>query len=274
MAAYSANARMYAVAPGASAAWTQLFKWLSDASGVKLDIIDHAFPASLESLWTRDDLGAAFMCGWPFARTEIKPRLVAAPIPAGRRYGGRPVYFTDFVVSADSAFATLADTFGHRLAYTAAGSHSGFNAVRHHLATKFAGQGALYRAWIGPLTTPRRVVEAILAGDADVGPLDSYAHDLLRRHEPDLMMRLRLVDSTVSAPMPVLIASRATPEAIVDTLRATLLTVSARPELADLRDRLCLAGFGVTRAKDYTVTLDRAASAETAGYGAPKSDGI
>jgi ABC-type phosphate/phosphonate transport system substrate-binding protein len=265
---------MYAVAPGASAAWNQLFEWLADASGVKLDIIDHAFPASLESLWMRDDLGAAFMCGWPFARTEIKPRVVAAPIPAGRRYGGRPDYFTDFVVRVDSAFATLPDTFGHRLAYTAAGSHSGFNAVRHHLATNFARQGPQYRAWIGPLTTPRRVVDAILAGDAEVGPLDSYAYDLLRRHEPDLMTRLRLVDSTVSAPMPALIASRATPEAIIDTLRATLLTVNERPELTDLRDRLCLAGFGATSADDYNVTRDRAASAEAAGYCAPNSDGI
>jgi ABC-type phosphate/phosphonate transport system substrate-binding protein len=261
---YVANARMYAVAPEADAAWRRLFAWLSETSGVRLDIIDHAYPATLESLWGRGDLGAAFMCGWPFARRAMRPRLVAAPIPAGARYGGRPIYFTDLVVRADSPFQTLPDTFGHRLAYTATGSHSGFNALRHHLASRYAGQGQLYRHWVGPLTTPRRVVAALLAGEADVGPLDSYAHDLLRRHEPELMAGLRVVESTVASPIPALIASPATPDTVVGALRATLLIVAAQAELAALRDSLCLSGFGVTVANDYTISLDRAAEAEAA----------
>jgi ABC-type phosphate/phosphonate transport system substrate-binding protein len=194
---------------------------------------------------------------------------VAAPIPAAPRYGGMPVYFTDLVVRADSPFHTLTDTFGHRIAYTAKSSHSGFNALRHHLASRYAGRGQLYRQWVGPLTTPRRVVEALLSGDADIGPLDSYAHDLLRRHEPGLMAGLRLVESTAATPIPSLIASRATPESVVEKLLGTLLTVGDRPELAELRDELCLYGFGITAPDDYRITLLRAAQAEASGYGEP-----
>ena len=40
--------------------------------------------------------------------------------------------------------------------------------------------GTLFEATVGPLVTPRRVVEAIVSGEADAGPLDSYFHDLLR----------------------------------------------------------------------------------------------
>jgi ABC-type phosphate/phosphonate transport system substrate-binding protein len=264
MTAYIANARMYAVAPGASAAWKALFAWLAERSGVALDIIDHAYPATLDSLWDRGDLGAAFMCGWPFARRPAKPRLVAAPIPAAPRYGGRPIYFTDLVVRADRPFHSLEDTFGQRVGYTATGSHSGFNALRHHLASRYAGRQGLYPDWVGPLTTPRRVVEALLAGDIDVGPLDSYAHDLLRRHEPQLMAGLRLVDSTVATPIPAMIASSQTPDDVVAALRDGLLDVGSAAELADLRDSLCLAGFGVTQPGDYAVTESRAA--EAAGY--------
>ena len=36
-------------------------------------------------------------------------------------------------MQAESPFRTLGDTFGHRLAYTIPSSHSGYNAVRHHL---------------------------------------------------------------------------------------------------------------------------------------------
>jgi ABC-type phosphate/phosphonate transport system substrate-binding protein len=268
MTKFVANARMYNVTPGATAAWKQLFAWLSQASGVELDIIDHAFPATLDDLWDRPDLGAAFMCGWPFARRAEPPKLVAAPIPAAARYGGKPIYFTDLMVRAESPYLTLADTFGHRLAYTTTGSHSGFNAQRFHLATHYPG-AKHYRLWVGPYTTPRKIVEALLAGEADVGPLDSFAHDLMRRHEPELMAGIRAVDSTDPAPMPSLIASAATPDEIIEQLRATLLSVGERPELAGLRNALCLSGFGATTTADYQTTLDRAAVAEAAGYTGP-----
>ncbi len=268
MTSYIANARMYAVAPGAAAAWKNLFAWLADASGVELQVIDHAFPAALDNLWNRPDLGAAFMCGWPYARRAEKPKLVAAPIPAAVRYGGEPVYFTDLVVRADSPFQTLADTFGHRLAYTATGSHSGFNAQRFHLASRY-GAEKHYPPWVGPYVTPRKIVEALLAGEADIGPLDSFAHDLMRRHAPELMAGIRTLETTDAAPIPALIASPATPDAIVERLRAALLSVGDRPELADMRDQLCLSGFGLTHPADYQVTLDRAAAAEASGHGVP-----
>jgi ABC-type phosphate/phosphonate transport system substrate-binding protein len=268
MTAHIANARMYAVAPGAAAAWKTLFAWLGQESGVDLEIIDHAFPATLDDLWDRPDLGAAFMCGWPYARRAEQPKLVAAPIPAGARYGGKPIYFTDLMVRTDSPYQTLADTFGHRLAYTAISSHSGFNAQRFHLASRHGGEKR-YGPWVGPYTTPRRIVEALLSGEADVGPLDSFAHDLMRRHEPDLMEGVRAIESTDFAPMPSLIASATTPDETVERLRATLLSVGARGELAAVRDALCLAGFGVNHPVDYRVTLDRATIAERAGYTGP-----
>ena len=113
-----ANARMYAVAPGAIAAWKRLFAWLAAESGVPLSVIDHAFPALLSELWARDDLGCAFMCGWPYLRHGSVHQVIAAPVPSADYAGGRPVYCSHFVVRADSAFRALEDTFGHRFAFT------------------------------------------------------------------------------------------------------------------------------------------------------------
>jgi ABC-type phosphate/phosphonate transport system substrate-binding protein len=266
---FIANARMYSVAPAAAAAWRRLFEQVASAADVPLDIIDHAYPAPLDALWDRDDLGTAFICGWPFAKKAERPKIVAAPVPAGARYGGQPIYFTDLVVRADSPFTALPDTFGHRLGYTAAGSHSGFNALRYHLASRYPG-GRPYDRWVGPLITPRKVVEAVLAGDADIGPLDSFAHDLLRRHEPALMTGIRLLESTDPTPVPPLIASRATPDETIERLRAALLSVGVQRELAGLREDLCLAGFALPVSGNYEVTLDRAKAGEAAGYGDPQ----
>ena len=66
------------------------------------------------------------------------------------------------------------------------------------------------------------MVDAILAGDIDVGPLDSYALDLMLRHEPDLAEQIRIVATTDSAPIPFLVASPECPEEVVAALRAAL----------------------------------------------------
>ena len=264
-AALVANARMYSVAPGAAASWRALFGWLADAAGRRLDIVDHLAPAPLELLWARDDLAAAFMCGWPFAREDAGRPIVAAPIPLSSP--GRPVYRSHFIVRADSRFQTLAETFGGRLAYTVDTSHSGYNAPRHHLlAYRTTARPVLYGAMVGPLITPRRVVETIHAGEADVGPLDSYAYDLLCRHDPALMAGVRVVESTAWAPMPLLVGSPGGDVGVARELGLVLQGAATDPVAAPILADLALAGFARPDAADYAVTLTWDAAARAAAY--------
>jgi ABC-type phosphate/phosphonate transport system substrate-binding protein len=268
---YVANARMYSVNPGAAAAWKELFEWVARESAVDLQVIDHKFPALLADLWARPDLGSTFMCGFPYKLAKDPPRPVAAPIPLGAPVAGRPLYATRLVVSAVSQFRSLEDTFGGRLGYTVEDSHSGYNALRHHLLPYWQQRGGrLYRESIGPLTTPRRVIEAVVAGDIDVGPLDSYALDLMQRYEPELTAQIRVVATTDAAPIPFLVASRTCPDQVVVALQAALLRVGEEAALADLRDRLCLQGFAPVEIADYELMLRWDAEARAAGYARPE----
>jgi len=264
---YVANARMYSVNPAAASAWRELFGWLARESGVDLRVIDHAFPSPLAELWSRNDLASAFMCGFPYALAEQKPRPVAAPIPAKALVAGRAVYATRLVVRADSKFQLIEDTFGCRLGYTVEDSHSGYNALRQHLLPYRRQHGEkLYRESIGPLFTPRRVIEALLAGGIDVGPLDSYALDLMMRHEPDLVRQIRIVSTTDVAPIPFLVAASGCPDDVVSALQAALATFGDTPECAELRDRLCLEAFAPVNTDDYDLMMRWDAAARTAGY--------
>ncbi len=60
-------------------------------------------------------IDAAFMCGLPYVElTRSHPGSVvplAAPVISGRRYAGRPIYFSDVVVRADSPHRSFADLF-------------------------------------------------------------------------------------------------------------------------------------------------------------------
>lgn len=268
---YVANARMYSVSPAAATAWKDLFHWLRTDSGIALEAIDHAFPLPLSDLWVRNDLGAAFMCGFPFMLAPHRPRPVAAPVPTGALYGGRPVYATRLVVRADSRFRSLEDTFGRRLGYTVPDSHSGYNALRHHLLPFYRNRNAnLYRESIGPLTTPRRVIEALLAGDIDVGPLDSYALDLMMRHDAPLASRIRIVATTDPAPIPFLVAAAECPDDVIAGLQAALAGFATAPGCAPLRDRLCLDAFAPVDLSAYDLMLRWDAEARAADYAEPR----
>lgn len=268
--AFVANARMYGVNSEARAAWAELFAWLTRASGVDLFVMEHAYPAPLSALWRRPDLACAFMCGFPFVQARDRPIPIVAPIPHAGPVPGKPLYVSRLVVSAGSEFRTLEDTFGGRVGYTVTDSHSGYNALRHHLlAYRTPERPTLYRASVGPLITPRRVIEAILAGEIDVGPLDSYALDLMLRHEPDLSRQIRFVASTKPAPIPLLVASSTCTAGVVGALRDALVAFGDAPESADLRDRLGLSGFATVQADDYDQVLHLDDEARAAGYPVP-----
>ena len=267
---YVANARMYSVNPAAASDWKELFGWLARESHIELHAIDHAFPLPLAELWTRADLACGFMCGFPYAFATVRPQPVAAPVPAGAPVRGKPVYATRLVVSADSKFHSLEDTFDGRLGYTVEDSHSGYNALRHHLLPYHSARGGrLYRESVGPLFTPRRVIEALLAGAVDVGPLDSYALDLMLHHEPDLAARIRIVATTDVAPIPFLVAAPGCPVEIVSGLQAALATFADAPACADLRNRLCLEAFAAVNTDDYGLMMRWDAEARAAGYTEP-----
>lgn len=262
-----ANARMYAVTPRVGGAWRALFTWLTRRSGVALNMIEHPYPAPLEKLWARSDLGVAFMCGWPLARGIADVIVVAAPIPAHARANGRPVYWTDFVVRRDSPFLTIDDTFGGRLAFTTDDSQSGFNAVRRFLIGGTRPDGRpLYDALVGPLVTPRRSLESVIHGQADVAPVDSYAHSLFGRYAPELAGEVRTIAMSEPTPIPPLVANRATDPAVVEALRGALVASADDAEARPLLEALLLEGFAAVVPGAYDITLDWARAAEAAAW--------
>jgi ABC-type phosphate/phosphonate transport system substrate-binding protein len=256
------NARMYAVNAACKADWHVLLQRALCDAELDWPIVDFDAPAPLSALWDRDDLGAALMCGLPFARRVPRPTLVAAPLPSPARYGGRPVYCTDIVVAADSPHRTLEATFGGVVGITVPDSMSGAVALRAHLLPLRTAHGTrLYRRTVDQLINARGVIDALLAGRIDVGPLDSYSHDLLAAYEPALSAQVRTVASTAWRPIPPLVATaQITPDELA-RLRHALLAMCDLPEMAETMTRLRLVGFAVPDAADYDALATVAAPA-------------
>jgi ABC-type phosphate/phosphonate transport system substrate-binding protein len=233
-----ANARMYSVSSEAAGLWRRLLAAVIEHAGLDITLIEHREPASINELWQRPDKAAVFMCGLPFSRSDPRPELIAAPVPSPPDFRGLPQYWSEIVVRKDSAFQTIEDTFGGRIALTVPDSQSGCLAALHYLMTA-ADRFPLYGEVITPKVTPFGAMSAVIDGAADVAPIDSYALCLLQRYRRDLTSRLRSIGRTAPTPIPPLVASTAG----LERLRAAFLEAHRSPALAPLMAGLLLERF-------------------------------
>ena len=120
------------------------------------------------------------MCGLPSVLRvdKRKPRieLLAAPVMEGDRYDDRPIYFSDVVVRRDNDFHAFADLQGASWAYNEPGSHSGYNAVRHYLATQCDPWGTFSR--VVESGSHQASLQMILDGEIDASAIESTVLEL------------------------------------------------------------------------------------------------
>ena len=255
-----ANARMYSVTPAAAQAWRAVIGWATREARVPVDFVEHGPPKLLSELWARDDLGCVQMCGLPASLRSPAPTVLAAPQPSLPRYGGRAVYMSDIAVRADAPHRTLEHTFGGIAGYTLKDSQSGYFAFRSLLLTKVPE--ARYRAIVGGLLNPRGVIEALVSGKIDVGPLDGYAFDLLRAGNPQFASQVRVIASTDPTPMPPLVSTSGLTAEQISDLRGAFLRAHEERSLP-LKDIL-VERFAVPDLAAYDETKRRAERVEAA----------
>ena len=268
---FVSNARMYAVSASAEAAWQELLAHIANDAGVPLEYMRYPAPQPLEKLWRRPDLGCTFMCGYPIALEIAQVQPLAAPIPDADWAHNRAVYRSDLIVKADAPFETLADTFAGTAGWTVDHSHSGFNAFRHHLLP-FAKEkgGKVYQRAVGNLITARGILDEVLSGIIDVGPLDAYWHMLLRKHQPELVRGIRVLDVTETAPMPAFVASPALPQQAVAKLQDAFANARRQPWFGTLAEQLLITGFECVTHETFQSTFEWDRDAKTAGYSLPE----
>lgn len=261
---------MYAVTPDVEAAWRGLLAKVAADADVALEYVPYPAPGPLEHLWSRPDLGAVLMCGYPIALRLAPVQPIAAPIPRAPWAAGRAVYRTDLIVRQDAPYRQLQDTFGGRAGWTVAHSHSGFNALRHHLlAYRTPQRPTLYREMVGDLVTARNVLDAVRERRIDVGPLDAYWHMLIAQHAPQVCEGVRVLSSTALAPMPAFVAAAGVPASVVARLRAAFTSAATRPWFAELADPLMLEGFAEANLAGFDAPLQWDREAVAAGYEKP-----
>jgi len=152
----------------------------------------------------------AFLCGLPYVKLRREPRppvsLVAAPVLEGDRYDGRPIYFSDVIVPVDSSVTAFDDLRGRSWACNGFDSHSGALVVLHRLLEM--GEDGRFFGHVQVSGSHQQSIRLVAEGEIDGSAIDSQVLAVELRDQPELIERIRVIDSLgPSTNMPLVAAA-------------------------------------------------------------------
>jgi ABC-type phosphate/phosphonate transport system substrate-binding protein len=149
-----------------------------------------------DDLFARGAADVGFLCAPSYRWLNARRRaveLLPLPVPSDPRAEGRPVYFADVVVRADSPARTFADLAGARWSFNDRNSKSGWfsmlERIAPHAPAEFFGR-------IIASGSHLRSLELVAGGGADAAAIDS---NVLRANARDTLRVLESWDRSRSS---------------------------------------------------------------------------
>jgi len=218
----------------------------------------------LNQLWRDRRLLLAQSCGYPLV-TSLRGLVQVVATPRYRAPGCDGAFYRSaIVVAAGNPVNTLADLRNGCCAVNELSSNSGMNLLRAAVAP-LATSGRFFRCllWSG---SHRSSLALVADGDADVAAIDCVTFELLRRTNPALVARVRILDWTDTSPGLPLLTAAATDERTLAGLRAALDEIARDPAVAPARDALLIDGFEILDPLTYDRVLNLKQRAGALGY--------
>lgn len=202
-----------------------VYQFITDYMGEKLDCPTELIVGSSFDQFATGQADVGFICGLPYvqlARQSPPPvELLAAPMLQGKRYQGRPVYFSDVIVRRDSPYQTFTDLRGCVWAYNDLDSHSGYNITRYRLVQMGETRGFFGR--VVEAGSHQNSIRLLCARKIDAAAIDSQVLAIELRDHPDLATQLRIIDVLGPSPIQPVVAAHQMPDRLKTDLQAMLL---------------------------------------------------
>lgn len=217
-----------------------------------------------ERLFDVGEIQILWLCGLPYVDkadlADSNMELLAVPVPAGRRYHGRPVYFSEIVVRRQSSFQSFVDLRGTSWAYNEPRSHSGFNVVRAYLAK--IGQSHGFFGSVVESGAHANSIELILSGAIDGAAVDSTMLEWLLSERADLDDELRVIETIGPSPIPPWVISKKLSGSFRAQVRQAMLKLHLSPLGQAVLARAQLDKFTFAHDRDYDPIRGMARQAE------------
>ncbi len=222
-------------------------RYLMKRLGKKVTFIRRDSYRETMDLIRLNQLDFAWICDYPYLELKDAVKLMVVPL-----YKGRPAYRSYLIVNAnDGTSRGYADLRGKIFAYADPYSNTGFLAPRYEIQMQGDDPENYFRktffTW-----SHRKVIEAVAAGLANAGAVDSYVWDSLERVEPELTGKTRIIWRSPEHGFPPLVAHTANvQDASFKELQGILLKMSSEPEGREILNTLGLDGFSIQKPELY-----------------------
>lgn len=228
--------------------------------------VPHALstPHDLAPFWSDPDMLLAQTCGYPLTHNLCgDAQLVATPHYAvpdadGVHYGSA------IIVARESGIQTVLDAKGKRAAINGRDSNTGMNLFRITLAR--AGARGIFFDSVIETGAHRASVKAVLQNKADIASIDVVSLAHLKRIQPQISQRLRIVAMTPKTPGLPFITGARSGAATLRSLRDGLSTVIHKRLRSDNLNTLLLKDMTVLDRADYDVITAFEEEAAALGY--------
>jgi phosphonate transport system substrate-binding protein len=222
-----------------------LSDYLSGRLSLPVEFVDDVPWQERERRFDTGAIQIVWICGLPYIQKAGDPAsdlsLLAAPVMAGARYGGKPVYFSDIVVHRSSPYHQFDDLRGATWAINEPNSHSGHTAIRYYLAR--LGESGDFFGRVVESGAHEASLRMILSGEIDASAIDSTVLELEIARRPSLVADLRVLDSIGPSPIPPWLANGRLPVGLLQNLQHAFWTMHENAQGLRLLQRVGMARF-------------------------------
>lgn len=225
---------------------------LSTRMGRPVEFLQRRTYKEVTALLLMGEIDAAWLCGYPLLQNSARLSALAVPL-----WQGQPRYSAMIIIQAGRAAQGLADLRGDIHAYSDPDSNSGhLVTVSELLKQNHRPEAFFARSFF--TYGHRNVVRAVSRGLAQSGSVDGYVYDAMRRAEPELVARTRVVwESELFGFPPIVVAREALVSAPTRSFFAALSTMPDSEAGAAALQMLQLDGFAAPDAGSFERIAER-----------------
>ena len=251
------------LAPNMFSVYQFISRWIATKLGCAIEFFSGSCYQQLAT-----EVDAAFVCGLAYVElsrhndSPLEP--LVAPVLHGKRYGGRPIYFSDVIVRRDRSFRSFADLRGRSWSYNEPYSHSGYGITRFELVRRGETRGFFGKVVLAGYH--ERSICLVRSGAVDASAIDSQVLAMAYRDHPELSHQLRVIDSFGPSTIQPLVVSRRLPYRLRADLRKVLVEMGEDPAAQAALAHGFIKQFVSVSDASYDDIRHMFAAAEDAGY--------
>jgi phosphonate transport system substrate-binding protein len=245
-----------------------VYRFLADRIGQRLGRPVELVVGRSFDQFERGEADLGVICGLPYvwlaARRPPPVEPLAAPVLAGARYAGRPVYYSDVIVRRDSPITRLEELEGRSWAYNEPASHSGYTVTLYSLVRTGARPG-----FLGPVVEAgfhQRAIRLVQAGTVDAAAIDSQVLAIELRDHQGLGAGLRVIGAFGPSTIQPVVAASHLPGRLKGQVRDLLVGLGDDPAARPVLDYGLIDRFTPIGDAAYDDIRMMLAAIETAGW--------